>query len=597
MRLLPDIRIGNSVLSIQYPYTIDGRLIVGIENNRIDYYSEMTYEELCGGRRIIFKTDDDRCYHFNLDTVSREYERVCMISRGRRFYNYNGTEIRFPDFNSYLSNISEQCYCLETHAQTLMLAQERNIYAEYIDILCRQHRSDRYTTITTINDDILFSHNDIASLLANDRSNLDTLSELRYYVSDRTKKENKYIHTYNYKPEYIKHYMPDEDVTTLLLGTEIEVDCGGESEEHAKAVLQIVCGVDEENSHENNDEIIPILITLDIDENSFVKLKDGYIRDSIEVYELYDSGALGSIVPESEYLISENNVLAFPKNTKYKKILVKYERSVECISDKIKEDKMYCMHDGSLKNGLEFATMPCSFEYHKNKMNYKEMFEYLDKNGYKAHDTTTCGLHIHANRSYLGKTELVQQLTISKILYILEKFNDEICVIARRNNTYSKFVGAGKDEKSIIELYDKYKNKDKYVALNLKHPDTIEFRCFRSTLKYETFILTLEFVKDIIDYAKSINIEDIELIKWTDLMNTFSDELKVYYNERLEKEKAKKETVEVKADVADAGSPNRNRSTLNFDGFSTGGIIGYDLNSSYALDNIRGLRSQIGLVD
>ena len=199
------------------------------------------------------------------------------------------------------------------------------------------------------------------------------------------------------------------------------------------------------------------------------------------------------------------------------------------------------MHDGSLKKGIEFDTMPCSLEYHKNNMNYQRMFAYLDENGYKAHDTTTCGLHVHANRAYLGKTELVQQLTISKILYILEKFNDELCVIARRDNSYSRFVGKGKDEKTIVELYGKYRNQDKHVALNLKHIDTIEFRCFKGTLKYETYMLTLEFVKDIIDYAKSINIEEIELIQWSDLMNTFSDELQAYYNKRLEKEIKKKE--------------------------------------------------------
>jgi hypothetical protein len=138
----------------------------------------------------------------------------------------------------------------------------------------------------------------------------------------------------------------------------------------------------------------------------------------------------------------------------------------------------------------------------------------------------------------------MQQLTISKILYIIEKFNDEICVIARRNNEYSKFVGKDEVNESLDVLYNKYKNTGKKVALNLQHTDTIEFRMFKSTLKYETFILTLEFVKNLVDYAKKINVEEIELIKWDDLMDTFSDELKEYYHERLnkEKEKAKEKT-------------------------------------------------------
>lgn len=204
-----------------------------------------------------------------------------------------------------------------------------------------------------------------------------------------------------------------------------------------------------------------------------------------------------------------------------------------------KEDLIYSTSDSSVQ--IELDTMPCSLEFHKQKMNYAEMFKYLDELGYKGHDGQHAGLHIHADRSYLGTTPLVQQLTISKILYILEKFNDEICMIARRDTRYSAFVGDGKDENSVVELYGKYKDRGKNVALNLKHPNTIEFRCFKSTLKPETFLLTLEFVKDIIDYAKKVNIEDIELIKWDDLMATFSDELQDYYEERCKKAEKKRE--------------------------------------------------------
>lgn len=203
-------------------------------------------------------------------------------------------------------------------------------------------------------------------------------------------------------------------------------------------------------------------------------------------------------------------------------------------SDSDEENLIYSTHDSTVQ--IEFYTMPCSLEFHKNKMNYREMFEYLDKEGYKGHDCKTAGLHIHANRNYLGKSRISQELVISKILYILEKFNDEICVIARRDNEYSEFVGSKKEENSLVELYGKYKDHGKRAALNLQHKDTIEFRMFKSTLKYETFILTLEFVKDIIDYAKSASIEEIELIKWADLMKLFSPALRNYYTERYNKQ-------------------------------------------------------------
>lgn len=225
----------------------------------------------------------------------------------------------------------------------------------------------------------------------------------------------------------------------------------------------------------------------------------------------------------NNHVISDND-----KNSTVKKCI-----QIMNGSDSDEENLIYSTHDSTVQ--IEFDTMPCSLEFHKNKMNYREMFEYLDKEGYKGHDCETAGLHIHANRSYLGKSRISQELVISKILYILEKFNDEICVIARRDNDYSEFAGEKQNEDSIVELYSKYKDKGKRAALNLQHKDTIEFRMFKSTLKYEIFILTLEFVKDIIDYAKSVDIEEIELAKWSDLMGCFSPELRRYYKFRYEK--------------------------------------------------------------
>lgn len=506
MTLLPDMRfcIGSEEhrLSLQDPYTLDGVLIDNVAVDCSNDYASDIY-----GTRIITARNDhirirnqnghfitldkDILEHYIRNEINRFLAqnhcseiRIGESSRYRWTLNYN------YNINNYISDLREQCYKMSGYYSM-----------HYMDeCIHRLYLQDRYTlTATSVNNNDTYyttatsaSAVDTLSGLSNAVSHtasscrtlssaisdcIDNVDALRYaYISEplssqeviKIKPEKKYIHEYNYKPEYIKHYMPDE-YSSLLLGAEIEVDCGGESEEHAKKVLEIVCGINPDN-----------------------------VKEALE-------------------------------------------------------DKMYCTHDGSLKAGIEFDTMPCTLEYHKKEMKYKEMFEYLDKNGYKAHDTTTCGLHVHADRSYLGKSELVQQLTISKILYILEKFNNEICVIARRNNSYSKFVGKSEVNQSLDKLYGKY-SSDKHVALNLKHKDSIEFRCFKGTLKYETFILTLEFVKNIIDYAKSINIEEIELIQWNDLMNTFSEELKEYYNERLEKENNKSDDKNDKKKTIDVSS-------------------------------------------
>ena len=203
------------------------------------------------------------------------------------------------------------------------------------------------------------------------------------------------------------------------------------------------------------------------------------------------------------------------------------------------EENIFCVRDGSLKNGLEFPTQPGTLKWHKS-LPYKEMFDYLDKNGYKAHDTTTCGLHVHINRSFFENKE---SECIGKLIYIVEKFNDEFSILGRRSCRHAKFFGYNGEK--CKELYAKgYQTRDKYNAINLLHENTIEIRAFKGTLKYSTFINTLEFVSDLAWYVKNHTEEEIENMSWVDLYKTFSDELKQYYDERekIESEKKKEKT-------------------------------------------------------
>lgn len=440
MILLPDIEINENILSIQSPYTLNGFLIKEVTYS-IDYIGRSYYK---------IKNDNEYAWAVNSFDLKTIYDTIRERNRNRMFKDENRNGQYFVPFDYYINAIEDQCNSF---------ARDRLIYR-----LRRQHRDDRYRAEEILSTDI----NDYS--FSTDRATINP-NVFRAFIDHRPQnnemwsisfvdepaKAKKYIHSYNYKPEYIKHYMPEENETTLLLGAEIEVAGNTnepDRESTVKKCIQIINGSEDD-----------------------------------------------------------------------------------------KEDLIYSTSDSTVQ--IELDTMPCTLEFHKNKMNYKELFKYLDKIGYKGHDCENAGLHIHADRSYLGNSELKQQLVITKILYILEKFNNEICVIARRDHEYSKFVGDRNNEKSVVELYNKYKNTGKRVALNLQHENTIEFRCFKSTLKYETFLLTLEFVKDIIDYAKSINIEEIELIQWDDLMNTFSKELKDYYNKRLKKEKDKNLTVDM----------------------------------------------------
>lgn len=207
------------------------------------------------------------------------------------------------------------------------------------------------------------------------------------------------------------------------------------------------------------------------------------------------------------------------------------EKIARQVIDNLGEDNVYCKADSSVQQGFEIVTHPCTFTYHQT-LQYERVFEELIKQGYRSHDVTTCGLHVHFNRTFFGEDKLTQDLNVSKLLYIFEKYWPQIIMIARRDsNTYAKrfFIGANE---SPLDIYVKAKNTNKYGVINLQHPDTIEIRIFKGTLKYNSFISTLEFVNTLIPIIRNTDIYEIQKLNWEGISSHFSNNLKTYIKER-----------------------------------------------------------------
>lgn len=204
---------------------------------------------------------------------------------------------------------------------------------------------------------------------------------------------------------------------------------------------------------------------------------------------------------------------------------------------------VYCKHDGSLDDGFENVTHPCTLAYHMN-CGYKEVFEKIIRDGWKSHNTSTCGLHVHVNRDYLGTNEDMQDLVIAKIMLIMDRVWDNGLVnFTRREssklNEWAKRCNMNDSEndteKEVICKSKRFKDCGRYYALNLRNKNTIEFRLFRGTLKYNTFIATLQFVSNLVNYAKDHTLQDIQRTNIT--MNTIFEykeyeELNQYAKER-----------------------------------------------------------------
>ena len=182
----------------------------------------------------------------------------------------------------------------------------------------------------------------------------------------------------------------------------------------------------------------------------------------------------------------------------------------------------YCSHDGSLSDGFEIITQPASMEYHNSiKDVYAKSFSNLKKIGYMSHDTTTCGFHVHFNRSYYGENE---KACIRKLLFMTEKFWNELVLFARRPEhrmeRYAKKIEP-------MEITDYMRRADKsgshefhYYAVNLANYDTIEFRMFRGSLNVNTVIATLQLVNNMVVASKEKTLEEIKAMKFEDLLTT-----------------------------------------------------------------------------
>ena len=198
----------------------------------------------------------------------------------------------------------------------------------------------------------------------------------------------------------------------------------------------------------------------------------------------------------------------------------------------------YAKHDGSLSNGFEIVSHPATLKYHCIS-NWQDAMNEAIEMGYKSHNTRTCGLHVHVSRDALGYDEEDREDTIAKIIYFIEKNWDDVLLFTRRDEDLMEEWASryGLYDGDVDGTYDnaKYESScSRYKCVNLENEHTIEFRMFRGTLKYNTFIATLQFVNEICMQAMRHTIDEIEAYTWSDFVNSITDkpELIEYLKEK-----------------------------------------------------------------
>jgi len=184
-------------------------------------------------------------------------------------------------------------------------------------------------------------------------------------------------------------------------------------------------------------------------------------------------------------------------------------------------EKIYCKHDGSIEDGFEIVSHAATIDYHLNHFPWKDIMTKAIEMGYRSHNISTCGLHIHASRSAFGKTYEQQEEAIARIVHFVELHWNELLKFTRR--TEENITRWAARYGISTRAYDTYKNaKDKhmgrYVAVNLENCNTIEFRLFRGTLLYSTFAATLQLVDEICKDSITLTDKEIESMSWSDFV-------------------------------------------------------------------------------
>lgn len=165
-------------------------------------------------------------------------------------------------------------------------------------------------------------------------------------------------------------------------------------------------------------------------------------------------------------------------------------------------------NDGSLRNGVEFISMPMSYEFIRSKTHINKLttaMEIAHTLGAKNDLSTTAGLHVHVSRAAFDRPGKSRGDMEDDINWILTGFQRYMEVLARRpeNNycTYPmKMIKASQTFNIASRMFIDKKSVPKggRAAINFggSH-DTYEFRIFNSTGRVDYIMAAVEMVRNI----------------------------------------------------------------------------------------------------
>ena len=183
---------------------------------------------------------------------------------------------------------------------------------------------------------------------------------------------------------------------------------------------------------------------------------------------------------------------------------------------------VYNKSDGSINHGFEMVTHPMTLGYAQNHLDgLWTSFASLRKAGFRAWQTSTCGLHIHISRNSFLDDKHQQKF----LYFIYGPAKDKIKKFAGRDSHWSKFDkdafcssrnDYGNDQGELPSLMEVVKGRrkdgitvspqasERYLAVNRNNRHTLELRFFRPSLRPDTVLACIEFTYCLWAYTEQV---------------------------------------------------------------------------------------------
>jgi hypothetical protein len=197
------------------------------------------------------------------------------------------------------------------------------------------------------------------------------------------------------------------------------------------------------------------------------------------------------------------------------------EAMAELLKERADKNRVYCVADGSLSNGVEMVSYPFTWEKLKeDRDHWTDVLIYARTKGWESatyDDSHPCGMHIHTSKAAWGTFQIYKMM---KFMYDPANRPFLYYIGNREANQYCKF--SSQDVEAMPKLAKEKRNLSRthynVVNLNDKRSEgmasggpTIEFRLFRGTLEPLHFLKNLEFVYSVFKFTRDVGQDKIKL--------------------------------------------------------------------------------------